>query len=142
MRTLQGIAISPGFAEGVAVVYDYEMDHRMEFPDRDILPGEIGAEHGRLDDAMEESHRELKQAEQPTSGPTAPADSAALLAAHASLVRDIAAEVKQYLSRELVNVEQALDSVIGKLVDRLSCQSVRTISRSTCWRRTGGVRRT
>jgi phosphoenolpyruvate-protein phosphotransferase len=37
------------------------------------------------------------------------------------LVQDIAAQVKQYLSRELVNVEQALESVIGKLVDRL-CQ--------------------
>ena len=34
---------------------------------------------------------------------------------------DIAAQVKQYLSRELVNVEQALESVIDKLVDRV-CQ--------------------
>lgn len=68
MRTLQGIALSPGFAEGVAVVYDFETDHRLEFPDRDISPAEIGAEHGRLEDAMEESHRELKQAEQTTNG--------------------------------------------------------------------------
>lgn len=63
MHPLEGIAISPGYAEGVAVLYDYETDYRLEFPDRDILDSEIGAEHGRLDDAMEQSHRELQQTE-------------------------------------------------------------------------------
>ena len=121
MRPLQGIAISPGYAEGVAVVYDYETNYRLEFPDRDISPSEMGAEHGRLDDAVKRSHRELKQAEESASGPTAHTDSAAVLAAHAHLVHDIAAQVKQHMGLELVNVEQALDSVIGKLVDRL-CQ--------------------
>jgi phosphotransferase system enzyme I (PtsI) len=121
MHSLEGIAISPGYAEGVAVVYDYETDYRLEFPDRDISPSEIGVEHGRLDNAMEQSHRELQRAEQSASGPTDPTDSAALLAVHAQLVHDIAAQVKQHLSHELVNVEQALDRVIGKLVDRL-CQ--------------------
>lgn len=121
MRPLEGIAISPGYAEGVAVVYDYETDYRLEFPDRDISPSEMGTEHGRLDDAVQQSHRELKQAEQSPNGPTAHTDSAAVLAAHAHLVHEIAAQVKQYMDRELVNVEQALDSVIGTLVDRL-CQ--------------------
>jgi phosphoenolpyruvate-protein kinase (PTS system EI component) len=37
------------------------------------------------------------------------------------LVHDIAVQVKQYVSRELVNVEQSLDSVIGELVERM-CQ--------------------
>lgn len=121
MCPLEGIAISPGYAEGVAVVYDYEMDYRLEFPDRDISASEIGVEHGRLDDAVEQSHRELQHADQSTSGPTRHTDSAAVLAAHAQLVRDIATQVKQYMGRELVNVEQSLDSVIGELVDRL-CQ--------------------
>jgi phosphotransferase system enzyme I (PtsI) len=121
MRPLEGIAVSPGYAEGVAVVYDYETDYRLEFPDRDISPSEMGTEHGRLDDAVQQSRRELKQAEQSTNGPTAHTDSAAVLAAHAHLVHEIAAQVKQYMDRELVNVEQALDSVIGTLVDRL-CQ--------------------
>jgi phosphoenolpyruvate-protein kinase (PTS system EI component) len=119
MLPLEGIAIAPGYAAGVAVVYDDEPDHRLEFPDRDILPAEIGVEHERLDDAMEQSHRELEVAEPARSAPEAPTDSPAVLAAHAQLVHDIAAQVKQYLSHELVNVEQALDSVIGKLVDRL-----------------------
>ena len=114
MHPLEGVAISPGYAEGVAVVYDYETDYRPDFPDRDISPSEIGAEHGRLDDAVEQSHRELKQAEQSTSGPTAPSDSATVLAAHAHLVHDIAAQVKQHLGRELVN---------GPIL----CRSVRTI---------------
>ncbi|MCU0963265.1 MAG: PEP-utilizing enzyme, partial [Pirellulaceae bacterium] len=121
MRLLKGIAISPGYADGVAVVYDDQTDHRLEFPDRDILPAEIEAEHGRLDDATEQSQGELQQPEQSASGPAAPDDSTAVLAAHCQLVRDIAAKVKEHLSRELVNVEQALDSVIGTLVDRL-CQ--------------------
>lgn len=121
IRPLEGIAISPGYAEGVAVVHDYETDYRLEFPDRDISPSEVGAEQGRLDDAVAQSHSELKRAEQSTDGPTARTDSAALLAAHAHLVHEIAAQVKQYMGRELVNVEQALDSVIGTLVDRL-CQ--------------------
>jgi phosphoenolpyruvate-protein phosphotransferase (PTS system enzyme I) len=121
MHVLKGIAISPGYADGVAVVYDYETDYQLERPDRDILPAELGAEHGRLDDATEQSQGELKQAEQSSRGPETPADSTAVLSSHAQLVQDIAAQVKQHLSRELVNVEQALDNVVGELVDRL-CQ--------------------
>ncbi|MCL4206140.1 MAG: phosphoenolpyruvate--protein phosphotransferase [Pirellulaceae bacterium] len=121
MQALKGIAISPGYADGVAVVYDYETDYQFVCPDRDILPAELGAEHGRLDDAMEQSQSELDQAEQSPHGPADLADSTAVLSSHAQLVQDIAAQVKQHLSRKLVNVEQALDSVIGTLVDRL-CQ--------------------
>ena len=119
MHPLEGIAISPGYAEGVAVIYDYQTYDRMVFPDRDISPSEIGAEHGRLDDAVELSHRELQQAEQSASGPTGCTDASAVLAAHTHLVHDIAAHVKQYMSRELVNVEQSLDTVIGELVERI-----------------------
>ena len=121
MQRLEGIPISPGYAEGVAVVYDYETDYRLEFPDRDIPASEIGAEHGRLDDAVEQSHRELQQAERSAIGPTGQTDSSAVLAAHTHLVHDIAARVKQYVGRELVNVEQSLDSVIGELVEQM-CQ--------------------
>lgn len=119
MHRLDGIAISPGYAEGVAVVYDYETDYRLEFPDRDISPSEIGAEHGRLDDAVEQCHRELQQTEHATGDPTGRTNTSAVLAAHTHLVHDIAAQVKQYMSRELVNVEQSLDSVIDKLADRM-----------------------
>lgn len=121
MNWLEGIGISPGYAEGVAVVYDYETDYRLEFPDRDISASEIGAEHGRLDDAVEQSHRELQQAEQSAIGPTGHTDSSAVLAAHTHLVHDIAAKVKQFMGRELVNVEQSLDSVIGEFVEQM-CQ--------------------
>ena len=51
MGWLEGIGISPGYAEGVAVVYEYETDYRLEFPDRDISASEIMAEHNKLDDA-------------------------------------------------------------------------------------------
>ena len=33
MQAWKKIAISPGYAEGVAVVYDYQTDYRLEFPD-------------------------------------------------------------------------------------------------------------
>ena len=121
MDWLEGIAISPGYAEGVAVVYEYETDYRLEFPDRDISASEIAAEHNKLDDAVAHSHRELQQVEQSTSGKTSHTDSVAVLAAHTHLVHDIAAQVKKYVSRELVNVEQSLDSVIGEFVERM-CQ--------------------
>lgn len=121
MHWLKGIGISPGFAEGLAVVYDYETDYRLEFPDRDISPSEIAAEHGKLEDAVAHSHRELQQVEQSASSKTSHTDSAAVLAAHTHLVHDIAAQVKKYVSRELVNVEQSLDSVIGEFVERM-CQ--------------------
>lgn len=121
MGWLEGIGISPGYAEGVAVVYEYETDYRLEFPDRDISASEIMAEHNKLDDAVAHSHRELQQIEQSTSGKTSHTDSVAVLAAHTHLVHDIAAQVKKYISRELVNVEQSLDSVIGEFVERM-CQ--------------------
>ncbi len=36
MRTLEGSPISPGFASGFAIVYDYEVERKLSLPDRDI----------------------------------------------------------------------------------------------------------
>lgn len=107
---LEGIAISPGYAEGVAVVYDYEMDYRLEFPDRDILASDIGKEHGRLDDATEKSHRELQQAGESTNDRMGTDDAAVILAVHTQLVREIATpkEVRQlFAPLRLTSVQRA-----------------------------------
>ena len=36
MLPLEGIPISPGYASGIAVVYDYEIQRRLELPHRAI----------------------------------------------------------------------------------------------------------
>ena len=73
----------------------------------------------RIDEALERSKLELKVAEQAASGDAKLADAAALLSAHAAMASEIAASVKQQIGSDLVNVEQALDSVISDWVSRL-----------------------
>ena len=121
MPPLEGIPVSPGYAEGTAIVYAYEIERRLEVSRRSVSHSEIGTEYGRLDDAVEQSNRELNRAEQSARSDPSRADSADLLAAHSRLVDDVAAKVKQRMGRELVNVEQALDDVINEFVERL-CQ--------------------
>ena len=121
MPPLEGIPVSPGYAEGTAIVYAYEIERRLEVSRRSVSRSEIGTEYGRLDDAVEQSNRELNRAEQSARSDPSRADSADLLAAHSLLVDDVAAKVKQRMGRELVNVEQGLDDVINEFVERL-CQ--------------------
>ena len=121
MPTLEGIPVSPGYAAGTAIVYAYEIERRLKVPHHSVTRSEIGTECARLDDAVEQSNRELKRAEQSARSEPGRADSADLLAAHSLLVDDVAAKVKQRMGRDLVNVEQVLDDVINEIVERL-CQ--------------------
>ena len=121
MPTLEGIPVSPGYAAGTAIVYAYEIECRLKVPHHSVTRSEIGTECARLDDAVEQSNRELKRAEQSARSEPGRADSADLLTAHSLLVDDVAAKVKQRMGRDLVNVEQVLDDVINEIVERL-CQ--------------------
>ena len=121
MPTLEGIPVSPGYAAGTAIVYAYEIERRLKVPHHSVTRSEIGTECARLDDAVEQSNRELKRAEQSARSEPGRADSADLLTAHSLLVDDVAAKVKQRMGRDLVNVEQVLDDVINEIVERL-CQ--------------------
>jgi phosphotransferase system enzyme I (PtsI) len=121
MPPLEGIPVSPGYAAGTAIVYAYEIERRLKVPHHSVTRSEIRTEHGRLNDAVEQSNRELKGAEQSARSEPGQAGSADLLAAHSLLVDDLAVKVKQRVDRELVNVEKALDDVITELVERL-CQ--------------------
>ena len=116
MLHLEGIPISPGYASGIAVVYDYEIERRLELPHRAISHLEVESECTRLNDALERSSEDLKLVEQTASSEPRLAESARLLSAHSAMANDIAALVKQHVGREFVNVEQALDSVIRKFV--------------------------
>ena len=53
MLHLEGIPISQGYASGIAVVYDYEIERRLELPHRAISRSEVETECNRLDDALQ-----------------------------------------------------------------------------------------
>ena len=118
MLHLEGIPISPGYANGVAVVYDYEIERRLRLPHRAISQQEVETECKRLDGALETSSEDLKLVELTALSEPRLAESARLLSAHSAMATEIAALVKQHIGRESVNVEQALDAVVRDFVER------------------------
>ena len=119
MLLLEGIPISPGYVSGIAVVYDYEIERRLELPHRAITHSEVETECKRLDDALETSSQDLKRVEQTALNDPKLVDAAALLSVHSAMANEISALVKQHIGREFVSVEQALDAVIRDFVKRL-----------------------
>lgn len=115
MVTLKGIPIAPGYASGIAIVYDLEIERTLAVPHRAIAQSEIRLESKRLDDALKLTRRDLRPDE---SEPTL-VKSTALLSVHSTMAKEIASLVKQHIGREFVNVEQALDTVVGDFVERL-----------------------
>lgn len=119
MLRLEGISISPGFASGTATVYDFEVGRQLELPASKLTSSEVEAEWDRLDNALERSGHDLQSLEQTASKRPNLSQSVALLSAHSAMTQEIAVLVKQHVGRELVNVEEALDSVICDWVERL-----------------------
>jgi phosphoenolpyruvate-protein phosphotransferase len=119
MSLLKGIPVSPGYAEAIAVVYDFEVQRRFEVPRHDVPPSEIHHEYRRLDEAVAQSSRDLERAEEFARTEPGSGDAAAILSAHALLVREVAEKVQTHVRQELVNVEQALEAVINDLAGRL-----------------------
>ncbi len=120
MKSLEGRPVSPGFAVGTAVVYDYEIQRTLlSESEQDIRHGDVQSECDRIDKALERSNRELTIATQVVGGDPQLVDAAALLSAHATMAAEIAATVKQQIGCDLVNVELALDSVIRDWISRL-----------------------
>jgi phosphoenolpyruvate-protein kinase (PTS system EI component) len=74
MPLLKGIPVSPGYAEATVVVYDYEVHRRLDVPRRDVSPSELHREYRRLDEAVEQSSRELERAEAFARSGSAPGD--------------------------------------------------------------------
>lgn len=119
MLRLEGIPISPGFASGTAVVYDYEVGRRLEVSHSDLSPVDVEFEWKRLDQALEQSRQDLQLLEQTSSKQPNLGKSVALLSTHSAMTHEIAELVKQHVGRELINAEEALDSVICHWVERL-----------------------
>ena len=118
MIRLEGTSISPGYAVGIAVIYDYEIERRLELPSQSIAHTEVESECNRLNDALEQSCQDLTSVQRVILQERTLVDSAALLSAHSTMAKEIAAIVRQHIGRELVNAEEALDAVIQELVVR------------------------
>ena len=151
MFIFKGLPVSPGFASGIAAIYDYEIERRLELPRRKIEQSDVESERDRLSDALEISSDELQLAKQSALDEPRLAESASVLSAHALMAQEIAALVRQHIGDQFVNVEQALDTVIGELLirfqrldDSLLCQReqdvrdvgqrmMRNLSGATAW---------
>jgi phosphotransferase system enzyme I (PtsI) len=108
--------------EGLAVVYDYEIQRKFQIPPERITPAEVTREHRRLGDAVKQASDELQEAAKFAGSKPDSGAATELLAAHSQLVRDVAEKVEEYVRHELVNVEEALEAVIddfGKRLGRL-----------------------
>ncbi|QDU58000.1 phosphoenolpyruvate--protein phosphotransferase [Aeoliella mucimassa] len=119
MFILEGVPISPGYAQGKAVVYDVELGARLETPSKSLLPEEVPQEWERLEAALEQSRMELLQLGDVIAGSPLLKQSAGILAAHASMTIEIAELVKQYVGKQLVNVEDAIGNVVDEWIERL-----------------------
>ncbi|MHC2066150.1 phosphoenolpyruvate--protein phosphotransferase [Bremerella sp. T1] len=118
MITLQGIPLSPGMADGLAIIYDYEVERRLELPNRPISDTDVENQETRLDDALAQSTQELKSAETFALNEPRLMGSAELLSVHASIAQEIAALVRKRITTDRINAEEALDGVVQEFVGR------------------------
>lgn len=119
MEKLTGKPVSPGYAEGVAFVFDAERN--ADVPKYAINDSEVAAEHHRFHEAVQRSLRDLKQLEARVMGELGQAQSA-IFSAHLGLLQDaaFAGRVKERISRDLVNVEHALKAEVDNLCKLLA----------------------
>ncbi|MFC6669253.1 phosphoenolpyruvate--protein phosphotransferase [Marinobacterium aestuariivivens] len=119
MRSLTGVPISPGYAEGIAVILD--LAQTSDIPQYSIDFNEVDREIARFHDALERSCDELGQLEQRVLDELGHTQSS-IFSAHLALLRDrqFSDKVKQRISDDLVNVEQALDGEISDLARLLA----------------------
>ncbi|WDI40553.1 phosphoenolpyruvate--protein phosphotransferase [Bremerella sp. P1] len=118
MITLQGIPLSPGMADGIAIVYDYEVERRLELPNRPVSDTDVENQETRLDDALAQSTQELKSAETFALNEPRLIGTAQLLSVHASIAQEIAALVRKRITTDRINAEEALDGVVQEFIER------------------------
>lgn len=120
MTVLEGTPVSPGLASGTAIVYDFEVGRKMRTESTEAAACDVPREWKRLDMAIKQSSRDFDHIAKLSGDGSGNATSLSILAAHAAMTAEIASLVKEHIDREQVNVEQALDSVIGVWVERLA----------------------
>ena len=122
MKTLRGIAVSPGIAIGPLRVVD---PRGLRPTPRAILPNSVADECDRLDVALDQARIEAEEAEADARGRIGP-QYADILAAHARMIADptLRRDARIRIERDHVDAEHAVSEVLeghavrlGKLAD-------------------------
>ncbi|RKY10764.1 MAG: phosphoenolpyruvate--protein phosphotransferase [Planctomycetota bacterium] len=119
MRVLNGKPVSPGYAKGVAFVYNKNSNFEVNY--QSIEQEQIHGEFQRFQDALQKSSHELKNIRQKVLSELGQSESQ-IFAAHLALLNDkrFISKVKNRIERDLVSVEHSLDEEVGDLITLLS----------------------
>lgn len=119
MLCLKGVPISPGYAKGIAVVFNAQAT--LHVPRYHIERGDVDGEIARFHEALERSSHELRQLERRVLAEIGKAHSS-IFSSHLTLLRDkqFTEGVTQRIHGELINVEHALDQEIDNLTKLLA----------------------
>ena len=117
MKTLRGIAVSPGIAIGSVVVLDHRGHH---VPRRTIAAESVASELERLDRGLDSARSEAEAAEAEAGDRLGP-QYAAILGAHARMIADptLRRDARLRVERDLVAAEQAVSEVLEGHASRL-----------------------
>ncbi|PKN87662.1 MAG: phosphoenolpyruvate--protein phosphotransferase [Deltaproteobacteria bacterium HGW-Deltaproteobacteria-1] len=114
--TLQGRGISPGMAEGVALIY-LPLESELTSVHQAIAPDDVETEINRLDCALAAAIRELENTQKQFAEDMATAESE-LLDVHLAMLKDVGFwdKCRQRVREDLVKVEQAVAEEVQELV--------------------------
>ena len=117
MRSIQGRPISPGYAIGWAVLYDID---RPAVPRYSIASTAVKDELQRFHRSLEHSRADLKQLQDRVALEHG-CKEAEIFSAHLAFLTDqqFIERVNDHVDRELVNAEQAIETVVSELADTL-----------------------
>jgi phosphotransferase system enzyme I (PtsI) len=117
MRTLKGIAVSPGVAIGRARVLD---PRGRRLPARSIAPEAVAAELARLEAGLDAARHEALAAEADALTRLGP-EYAAILGAHARMIDDptLRRDATDRIRRDLIAAEHAIVEILDALADQL-----------------------
>lgn len=116
MQVYKAKIISPGYAEGKAYIYGSPTEKR-NIPYYKIQSGDIDNEAERFHKALEHSCRELEQIRDRMVGELGEAESQIFMSHLAMLKdRDFIGKIVDRVRQDLINVEQALDLEMNRLI--------------------------
>ncbi len=119
MMVLKGKPISHGYARGCAHVY--KNNHQARPSHYDIEPSDVAEEHQRFQRAIECSIEDLENLEHRLITQFG-REKAEIFSGHISMLQDeqFAQRVKDRVSRDLINIEQALERELNDVIEALS----------------------
>ena len=120
MTRLEGKGISPGYAEGKAFLVGVYQQER-QVPYYTINSADVDSERIRFHEALQRSCQELEQVRDRVLSELGEAESQILMF-HLAMLRDqeFSEKILNRVQNDLVNVEQALDLEIQKMVELLA----------------------